>query len=182
MKLLFDFFPILIFFIVFKFYGIYIATAAFLVATCIQIIWTWFRYRRIEKMHLITFGLGLVLGAATLLLHDELFIKWKPTAIYWVFAVIFFSSQFIGETNLLQRMMQNNITLPENIWKRLNISWAIFFAIMGILNLYVVYNYDTNTWVNFKLFGMMGLTLAFVIIQGIYMSRHIKSEDQPEKQ
>src|SRR5690606_15227979 len=111
----------------------------------------------------------------TLLLHDAMFIKWKPTVIYWAFAIVFFGSQFIGEKTLIQRMMENNISLQKPIWSRLNVSWGLFFAILGILNLYVIYHFDTNTWVNFKVFGGLGLTFVFVILQAVYLGRHIKS-------
>lgn len=176
MKLLFDFFPIFIFFIAFKIAGIYVATGTFLIATCIQISITWYLHRRLEPIHIITFILGLVLGGATLMLHNEMFIKWKPTAIYWAFSLTFFTTQFFGKKTLIQRMMENNIALPDAVWKKLNLSWGLFFALTGALNLYVVYHYDTNTWVNFKLFGLMGLTLLFVVVQALFLGRHIKTD------
>jgi len=178
MKLIFDFFPILIFFIAFKVAGIYVATGSFIAATCIQMSVYWYLHRRFEQMHIITFMLGVLLGGATLLLHDEMFIKWKPTAIYWAFAIVFFITQFYGSKTLIQRMMENNVSLPNLVWKKLNISWGLFFGIMGFLNLYVVYHFSTNAWVNFKLFGMLGLTLAFVIIQALYLSKHIKPDHE----
>lgn len=177
MKLLFDFFPILIFFIAFKFGGIYVATGSFLIAACIQMAIYWLMHRRFEKMHVITFILGMILGGATLLLHDIMFIKWKPTAIYWGFALVFFFTQIFSKKTLIQTMMESNISLPQMVWKKLNMAWGIFFLLMGFANLYVVYNFDTNTWVNFKLFGLLGLTLAFVIIQAVYLSRHIRTEE-----
>jgi len=174
MKLLFDFFPIVLFFIAYKVWGIYVATATVIGASLVQVIAYWLKKRRFETMHLITLALITVLGGATLLLQNELFIKWKPTAINWAFAIIFLGSHFIGSKTIIQRMMQNNIQLPNVVWKRLNMSWVGFFSLMGAVNLYVVYHFDTNTWVNFKLFGMLGLTLLFVIIQSIYMTRHVK--------
>lgn len=176
MKLLFDFFPIFIFFIIFKFWGVYVATAAFLIASCVQIGGYWLIHRRLEKMHIITFIIGMLLGGATLVLHNAMFIKWKPTAIYWGFALILFITHFFNKKTLIQSMMESNISLPTAIWKKLNISWGLFFSLMGALNLYVVYHFDTNTWVNFKLFGLLGCTLVFIIIQSIYLSRHIKTE------
>ena len=174
MKLLFDFFPIVLFFIAYKVWGIYVATATVIGASLLQVIAYWLKKRRFETMHLVTLALITVLGGATLLLQNELFIKWKPTAINWAFALVFLGSHFIGSKTIIQRMMQNNIELPSTIWKRLNMSWIGFFSLMGAVNLYVVYHFDTNTWVNFKLFGMLGLTLLFVIIQSIYMTRHVK--------
>lgn len=176
MKFLFDFFPIVVFFITFKLYGIYAATAMTIAASIVQLIAYWFQHHRFEKMHLLTLALIVVLGGATLLLQNELFIKWKPTAINWAFALILIVSQFFGAKPLMQRMMEKNITLSTLIWYRLNMSWVFFFTIMGSANLYVAYNFDTNTWVNFKLFGVLGLTLLFIIIQAIYLSRHVTDD------
>ena len=174
MKLLFDFFPILLFFIAYKFYGIYVATSVAIGASLIQVLLYWFKHRRFEKMHLITLALIVVFGGATLLLHDDLFIKWKPTVLNWLFAVAFLGSQYIGKKPLIRRMLDEQIQLPDLIWSRLNLSWAGFFTALGAANLYVMYNFDTNTWVNFKLFGMLGLTFIFVIIQAFYMTRYVK--------
>lgn len=187
MKLLFDFFPILLFFITFKLYddhreGVLAATAVVIVATIIQVGITWLVKRRVEKMHLITLALIVVLGGATLMLENEIFIKWKPTVVNWLFAAVFLGSQFIGKRSIVQRMMEHSVRLPAPVWTRLNASWVAFFTLLGVANLYVVYNFDTETWVNFKLFGLMGLTLAFVIAQGFYMVRHIlPDEPGPEK-
>ena len=183
MKLLFDFFPILLFFVAFKLYedpkeGILVATGVAIVATFIQVGLFWWKHHRVEKMHLVTLGLIVVLGGLTLLLEDEMFIKWKPTAVNWLFSLVFLASHVIGEKPLVRRMMETNIQLPDPVWTRLNASWVVFFAAMGFANLYVVYNYDTETWVNFKLFGLLGLTLVFVIVQAVYLARHIKPEAQ----
>lgn len=187
MKLLFDFFPIVLFFVTFKLYedptqGILAATAVAILATFLQVGISWWRHRRVEKMHLVTLGLIVILGGATLLLRDEMFIKWKPTVVNWLFAIVFLGSQYIGQKSLVQRVMERNIQLPEVIWSRLNMSWVVFFAAMGALNLYVVYNFDTDTWVDFKLFGLMGFTLAFVVAQGFYLVRHMKPESDAGEQ
>jgi intracellular septation protein len=130
-------------------------------------------------MHLITLVLVLLLGGATLLLQDPLFIYWKPTVVNWAFAIAFFGSQFIGQKNFLQRMLESQITLNEQrVWKNLNFAWVAFFIAMGGINLYVAFNFEENTWVNFKLFGMMGLTFVFVIAQSIYLARHIVPDDE----
>lgn len=177
MKLLFDFLPIILFFIAFKLYGIYVATSV-AIATCIaQIIWHWFKFHKFDIQQLITFGIVTILGGATLALHNELFIKWKPTAIYWIFAVICLASHLSKQT-IMQRIMQKNISLPSDVWKKLNLSWVIFLFLTGLANLYVVYHFDTNTWVNFKLFGVLGLTIVFVILQAIYLSKYIKSDTE----
>lgn len=176
MKLLFDFLPILLFFIAYKISGIYIATGVAILVSCLQVAFFWHKYRRIEKMHLVTLALIIILGGATLLLHNTLFIKLKPTIINWLFALAFLASQFIGEKPLIQRMLANNVVLSDTIWRRLNLSWIIFFLVMGLANLYVMYNYDENTWVNFKLFGMLGLTVVFVFLQAIFLARHIEEK------
>lgn len=173
MKLLFDFLPVLIFFLTFKLYGIYAATVFAILASFLQVSIHWLKYKQFEKMHVITFVLILTLGGATLFFHDPLFIKWKPTGIYWISAIIFLGSQFVGNKTIVQKMMENNITLPTFIWSRLNFAWAVFFVLMGTLNIYIAYNYETNTWVNFKFFGGLGLTVVFVVIQSVYLAKYI---------
>ena len=177
MKLLFDFFPIILFFIAYKAVGIYAATAVAIVASLAQVGYTRLRHGRVERMHMVSMVLILVLGGATLFLQDKMFIQWKPTAVNWAFAVAFLGSQFIGRRPLIARMLDGNITLPEEVWRRLNVAWTLFFVAMGAANLYVVYHFSTDFWVNFKLFGMMGLTLAFVMGQAFYLARHIETEE-----
>ena len=180
MKLLFDFLPIVIFFAVYKFSGdIILATAVLIPVTVLQMGFTWLRTHKIEKMQLVTLGLVIVLGGATVLFQDKTFIQWKPTVVNWLFAVAFLGSQFIGSRSLVQRMMEANISLPRPVWNRLNLAWVVFFVVMGALNLFVAYTMSEETWVNFKLFGMLGLTLVFIILQGVYLSRHLQEESQP---
>ena len=181
MKFLFEIFPVLIFFIVFKVYGIYPATAAAIAATIVQTAWSWFRRSKIEKMMLVNLGIIVVFGGATLLLHDDTFIKWKPTVLYWAFALALAVSEMFMGKNLIRAMMSAQMTLPEAVWKKVNLSWIIFFVLMGIANLYVAFNYSTDNWVNFKLFGGMGLLLAFAIGQAVILSRHIESEPEEKK-
>ncbi len=175
MKFFVDFFPVLLFFIAYKIYDIYVATIVSIVAACLQVGYTWARTKRFENMQLVTLALLTVFGGLTLFLQDETFIKWKPTAINFLFAVVFLGSQFIGEKSLIERMLGGNLRLPRTIWQKLNLSWVIFFASLGILNLYVVYNFDTDAWVNFKLFGMTGLTFVFVLMQGIVLTRYLRN-------
>jgi len=182
MKLLFDFLPIVLFFIAYKLADIYAATGVLIVATLAQAGWIWLRQRRIEKLPLITAGLVLVFGGATLILHDPVFVKWKPTAVNWLFAAAFVASRFIGEKTLLERMMGSQLELPAPVWVKLTFAWAIFFLVMGAANLFVAYTFDESTWVNFKLFGMLGLTLLFVLAQAAYLSRHLKLDDTPPKE
>ena len=182
MKFLFDFLPILLFFIAFKFYGIYVATAVAIAATIIQVGVLWFRHRKVETMPLVTLILIVVLGGATLALQDETFIKWKPTAVNWLFSIVFLGSRFIGDKTLIERMMSSQMELPKAVWNRLNSSWVIFFFAMGLANLFVAFNFDTDTWVNFKLFGMLGLTLVFVLAQAFYLARHLPPEKAETKE
>ncbi len=181
MKLLFDFLPIVLFFVAYKLADIYVATGVLIVATLAQVGWTWFRQRRTEKMPLITAGLVLVLGGATLALHDPIFVKWKPTVVNWLFGLAFIGSRFIGQKTLLERMMGAQLELPAAVWVKLTFAWAVFFLVMGAVNLYVAFAFDENTWVNFKLFGILGLTLLFILAQAAYMSRYLNTDD-PSKE
>lgn len=149
-----------------------------MLASLLQVGIYWLQHKRFEGLHLVTLATVVLLGGTTLLLHNELFIKWKPTAIYWIFALAFLGSNFIGKKPLIQRLLGSQITLPILIWQRLNIAWVIFFTLMGILNVYVLYHFSTNAWVNFKLFGSLGITIAFLIAQAIYMSRYLLDQKQ----
>ncbi len=173
MKLLFDLFPVFLFFISYKFFGIYIATTVAMVAAVMQVMIFRLKYQRYDNMHLISLALIVILGGATLIFHDPWFIKWKPTGIYWVTAIVFLGSQLFSKKTIIQKMMENDINLPSKVWERLNYAWILFFLIMGLLNLYVAYNFNTNIWVNFKLFGGAGFTLLFVILQSVYLTQHL---------
>ncbi len=190
MKFLFDFFPILAFFIAFKVtgdseFGIYTATAVLMAASFMQITVYWLMYRRFENMHLIALGVVLLFGGATLLLHDERFIQWKPTVVLWIFSLMTIGSQYIGKKNAFQRMIQysdERITAPDSIWFRLNISLALFFIILGIANIYVAYNFDRAIWVDFKVFGITILNIIFMGGAMFYMLRYADiPEDMPPK-
>ena len=174
MKMLFDFLPVLLFFVVYKMYDIYLATAVLIAASAIQTVGHRLIKGSFEKTHVITLALVALFGGLTLALQDENFIKWKPTAINWLFAVVFVGSQFIGEKTIIERMMGGNLTLPQLVWTKLNLAWAGFFVFLGAVNIYVAYAFDTDTWVNFKLFGLMGLTLLFIIAQSLYLVPYLK--------
>lgn len=178
MKLLFDLFPVLLFFIAFKASAgdVYIATGVAIAAGILQLAIQWLRVRRVESMHLITLALLVIFGGATLLLRDEMFIKWKPTVVNWLFAAVFLGSHFIGKRLLMQRVLGKSVELPQAVWWRLNLAWATFFVTMGLINLWVVYNFTTETWVNFKLFGILGLTVVFAVAQSFYIMRYIKHD------
>jgi len=178
MKILFDFLPIALFFIAYKMGNIYIATGIAIIASLIQVLWTRVRQGRFETMPLITLGIITLLGGATLVFKNELFIKWKPTAVYWTLALAFLISQLATPKPIIQRMAEQSMTLPRAIWHKLNVSWVLFFTLMGFANLYVVKHFDTDTWVNFKLFGTLGLTFVFIILQVLYMARYKQSEGE----
>lgn len=218
MKFLFDLLPVILFFIAYKTYGIYPAIVVIMVATAIQVGVNWVWHHKVEKMHLITLALVMVLGGATLLLHDKAFFMWKPSVVNWLFAAAFIGSHFIGQRKtLVERMMSQAIEAPAVVWTRLNISWILFFIIMGFANLYVAnFFFEANAaltaaaggvvdlencnanlsgellqlclqakvteehWVDFKLYGMMGLTFAFVIAQAFYLARHMPQEPESE--
>jgi len=181
MKLLFDFLPILLFFVAYKLTDIYVATGVLIVATLTQIGWIWLRQHRVEKLPLITAGLVLVLGGATLLLHDPVFVKWKPTVVNWLFAAVLLGSQLVSRKTLLERMMGEQLELPAPVWVKLTFAWALFFLAMGAAKLYVALTFDENTWVNF-IFWMLGPILVFVLLQAVYISRHLKTDDAPSKE
>lgn len=178
MKFLFEIFPIILFFAAFKVKGIFFATGVAIAASIVQIGYAYFKNKKVEPQMLISLAVILVFGSATLIVHNEIFIKWKPTILYWIFAMVLLSARVIWKKNLIRAMLGDKIAVPEEVWERLNYSWAIFFALMGGLNLYVAYNFSTNIWVNFKLFGTLGLMILFVIIQGIILSPYIKEEEQ----
>lgn len=174
MKMFFDFLPVLLFFVVYKMYDIYLATAVLIAASAVQTVGHRLIKGSFEKTHVITLLLVSLFGGLTIILQDETFIKWKPTAINWLFAVVFVGSQFIGEKTIIERMMGSSITLPQLVWTKLNVAWAIFFLFLGAINLYVAFSFDTDIWVNFKLFGLMGLTFLFIIAQSLYLVPHLK--------
>ena len=177
MKFLFDLFPVILFFVAFKLQGIYVATAVAIAASLGQIGWLWLRGRKIDTMLWVSLAIIVVFGGATLLLHDETFIKWKPTVLYWLFASVLSTSEWFLHKNLIRSMLGEQIQLPEPAWKKLNFAWVGFFVCMGLLNLYVAFNYPTDTWVNFKLFGGMGLMLAFVIGQGLFLAKYVEQKE-----
>jgi intracellular septation protein len=143
-----------------------------IVATLVQVSYSWLRHRTVERAHIITLALVVLLGGLTLWLQNPDFIKWKPTAVNWLFALVFIGAYLFTDKSLLERMMGEHIQLPGKVWARLNVAWIVFFTASGVANLYVAFNFDEATWVNFKLFGMLGLTIAFVIAQSIYLARH----------
>jgi intracellular septation protein len=211
MKILFDLFPVILFFAAFKFAEghklaaaqwldalfaaiglggafaqdqapIMLATVVVILATCGQIAWVRLRHGKVDKMLWVSLGLVVVLGGLTLALRDETFIKWKPTLLYWVFAVVLLGSALFGK-NLIRSMMEAQVSLPAAVWARLNLVWAGFFLFMGAANLIIARNYPTEIWVDFKLFGGMGLMVVFVIAQGFWLTRYMQDPiaEEPEE-
>lgn len=199
MKLLFDLFPIILFFAAYHFGGrnpeqaeailnalgiglhagakpaVFLATVVAIGATVAQIAWTWIKHRKVDTMLWVSFVLITVFGGATLFLQDENFIKWKPTVLYWLFALALGLGPVLFERNFIRLMLEKQVSLPTEIWARLNLGWAGFFTLMGAANLYVAFSFSTDAWVNFKMFGTLGLMLVFIILQSVYLSRHLET-------
>lgn len=174
MQLFLDFLPVLAFFIAYKVAGIYTATATLMVAMVLLCLISWLRTRKVSNMMLISTLLAVVLGAATLLMHDSSFVKWKLTVLDWLFALAFWlAPRFLNGQTIVQKMLGEQVALSEAHWKQLNWMWIGFFALVGGINVYVLKQFDEATWVNFKLFGTLGLTLVFVVAQGIWMANKV---------
>ncbi len=206
MKLLFDLFPVILFFVVFRLAGshpdaaqafgtqylsglvsggevsvaqapILLATAVTILATFGQIGWLLARRKPVDNMLWVSLVIIVLFGGATIYFHDEHFIKLKPTVLYWCFALVLLGSQLVLKKNLMKSMMGSQLSLPEMVWTRLNLAWGLFVSVMGALNLYIAFNFPLDFWVNFKLFGFLGLMIVFVIMQSIYLSRYMKEAE-----
>lgn len=177
MKQLIDFIPLIAFFATYQLYDIYTATKVLMIGVPLQYLLTWLVVKKLEKFQVITLIAVLVFGGLTLLLHDETYLKWKAPIVNWIFALSFFASQFIGEDNLVKRMMGHAITLSKDVWRTLNYSWVMFFIISGAANLFVAFTYH-EIWVEFKVFGSLGMTLVFMVAQAVYLSKYIQQENE----
>lgn len=206
MKLLFDLFPVILFFAVFKLAGaqpdaaqafaaqylmflvadgeitakqapILLATAVAILATLGQVLWLLLRRRHVDTMLWVSLVIIVVFGGATIYFHDEMFIKWKPTVLYWCFALALVGAQLLMRKNLIRSLMGKQMSLPDPVWDKLNLAWSAFFAAMGALNLYIAFNFPLELWVNFKMFGFIALMIAFVISQTVYLSRYLKEPE-----
>ncbi|USH03522.1 septation protein A [Grimontia kaedaensis] len=181
MKQLLDFIPLIIFFALYKMYDIYTATGALIVATIIQVAATWVLYQKVEKMQIVTAVLVAVFGGMTLFFQDDNFIKWKVTIVYALFAIGLTISQVLGKP-LIKGMLGKEITLPDYVWRNINSAWVGFFAALAVLNVYVAYQMPLDVWVNFKVFGLLALTLAFTMVSGVYIYKHMPKETDSEEQ
>lgn len=208
MKILFDFLPIALFFGMFKYSEghkdwaastatewlgfmvsggvvgpaeapVLLATVVVIVATLAQILWLKARGQKVDTMLWVSLGLVTALGSATIYFHSESFIKWKPTVLYWVMGGSLLLGQLVFGKNGIKSVMGAQMSLPDPVWRKLNFSWVGFFTLMGFLNLWVAFNFPTSTWVNFKLFGGMGLMLVFVLAQVIFLNKYIKTDTTP---
>lgn len=210
MKLLLDFLPLILFFVAFKgaegnpdaaaafatqHFGflvqggvvgpneapVLLATVVVMAATLAQVVILKLRGQKIDLMLWISLALVVVLGGATIWFHNETFIKWKPTGLYWVMALTLWASLAVFGKNLIKAMLGRELQLPDPVWARLNLAWVLFFALMGVVNLYVAYNFSTSAWANFKVFGVTGLILLFTLAQGVYMSKHLPQQEEDGK-
>lgn len=175
MKQLLDFIPLIIFFVLYKTHDIYTATGALIIATAIQVSLTWFLYKKVEKMQLITFVMVTIFGGLTIFLHDADFIKWKVTIIYGLFAIGLAISQYMGKP-LTKSMLGKEITLPDTVWRRINTAWMVFFIVCAVVNVYIAFRLPLDVWVNFKVFGLLILTLLFTLATGGYIYHHMPKE------
>ena len=178
MKLLFDLFPVILFFIAFKMFNVYVATGTAIVATIAQIGWVKWRHGKVDTMLWVSFAIIAVFGGATLILHDETFIKFKPTILYWIFATILLGSNLLLKKNLMRTLLKEKLTLPTKVWNQVNLGWSVFFVMLGVVNLYVAFNFSTDAWVNFKLFGATGMMLVFVLLQAMALSKYMHEEKE----
>ena len=180
MKQLIEFIPLVIFFIVYKMVDIYAATGALMAAMAVGLIFTYFKVGKVEKMQWITFAMIMVFGTFTLVLHDDVFIKWKVTVVYALFAIALLVTQFIFKKPAIKQMLGKELTLPENVWNNLNMAWAVFFAALGALNIYIAFSLPLEVWVNFKVFGLMGITLVFTVLSGVYIYKYLPKPEEKE--
>ena len=189
MKFLFDIFPLILFFAAYKMYDLFVATAVAIAASAIQVAYFWIKNRRFETMHVVTLVALVVFGGMTIVLKDPVFIKWKTTIVNWIFAAVILYSQFATKRTVLEMLLGSKVKLPSEGWRSMNLSWGLFFTFVGALNIYVAFYYGLDLpearreeiWVNFKVFGVIGLTLIFIVIQVFNMARYAKLQEA-EKQ
>jgi intracellular septation protein len=176
MQLLIEFLPILSFFVAYKFSDVYVATGVMLVVLLLVVAWQWFKHGKVGPMLLVSAGIGLIFGGLTIWLHDQTFVQLKPTVVYWLLALVLLGGRLFSDKPLVQRVMDTALQLPEAAWRTLNTIWALTFIVIGAINLFVMYRYDLDTWVNFKAYGLTGLTILFALGQGIWLATKLPPE------
>lgn len=180
MKQFFEFIPLVIFFIIYKMVDIYAATGSLIVTTGLLLAYSYFKQGKVEKVQLITFLIVLVFGSLTLMLQDDTFIKWKVTVVYALFSIALIVSRYAFQKNLIKQMLAKEIKLPEPVWNNLNIAWALFFILLSVINLYIAFNFSQQVWVNFKVFGLLVVTLMFTILSGVYIYKYLPKTNKNE--
>ena len=178
MKSFFEILPLILFFVAFKLYGVFVATGVAVAVSLVQVGVLLILRKKVELMQWITLIVLVVFGGVTLLFHDEMFIKWKPTVVNAFFALAFLGSQWVGDRPFIQRMLESKVSLSSQKWKRLNLSWVVFFIFLAVVNLYVAYQFSTDVWVNFKIFGILGLTLLFTLLQGVFLLKGVAEKKE----
>ncbi|WP_281557222.1 septation protein A [Thalassomonas sp. RHCl1] len=179
MHAIFEYLPLVIFFIFYKVFDIYWATASLIATSALQILYYFVKRQPVPTRNWVFFGLIAVFGGLTIFLHDDAFLKWKVTLINGFFALALLVSQYVFKKNLIKQFLSEALTLPEGVWNKLNLAWAMFFALCGILNIYVAFNFEQETWVNFKVFGLTGLTFVFAIGSIISLHKHLPEDGLP---
>ena len=181
MQLFYEILPVFLFFLAFKFYDIYVATVVGIVATVIQVVATKTMTGKWDRKQVITMAVFVFFGGMTLYFHNPIFVKWKPTIVFWIFALAIFITQAFTRKPLMQRMMegalQQSAAIPSLVWRKLNLSWAIFFITIGAVNLYVAYFFSNDAWVNFKFYGITSSLLVASIIQALYLVRYMAEKE-----
>jgi len=176
MKQFLEFIPLVIFFLVYKSVDIYAATGALMASMSALTAYQYFKNGKLEKMQIITFAMIMIFGTFTLVLHDDAFIKWKVTVVYALFSIALLVTQFIYKNPEIKQMLGKELKLPEHVWNNLNMAWAIFFAALSALNVYVAFYLPVEVWVNFKAFGLMGITLVFTVLSGLYLYKYLPKD------
>lgn len=185
MNFFYEIFPVFLFFMAFKFYDIYVATVVGIVTCFIQVIASRLWQGKWDNKQLLTLVIFVFFGSMTLYFHDPIFVKWKPTIVFWIFGLIILLSQFVTNRPVIRRLMENALQekamIPDAVWRNLNLLWAFFFLTLGSINLYVAYAFSNDAWVNFKFYGVTGALFLISIVQALYLMRYLSSGDKEKK-
>lgn len=173
-KMFSDFMPAIVFFAVYKIYDIYYATTALIIVTIAQVIYEYIFHKKVAKAQIFIVIFVVIFGGATLYFHNSLFIKWKVSIINWLFGLILIFSQYILKINIIEKLLAKNITLDKKDWSKLNQFWYIYFILLGFINIFIALNFSTDVWMNFKLFGIIGISFLFIVLQSLYITKYAK--------